>query len=229
MFRNSHCAICHLGDDIILTNLEGLENFVGTHNEYFDPATYLGSVDELKYFRVTAIINGSPIEFDVNTNTCCQLKIKNRNELFVGECDRSSPEEVNRKWGSLNVIDDCLTMPFNSVCRQQSGTNVTTRFRYDYICSNRLALHIITNFGGFGGPRSDILTEMVTTPPKYGEFLFSDVPHIPVTTYLETDWINIHENSSICSDGKLKNLQTEELYGSFRLAREKIQVSINII
>ena len=94
IYRNSYCAICHLGDEIIKSSTRALSTVFPLLRESVD--------DYLQYLPRPTGYSLGRVELDVNSNTCS----------YVNQSTNSSYET----WESINVDQTCVKLPFNTNC-----------------------------------------------------------------------------------------------------------------
>lgn len=211
VYRNSYCAICNLGDEIIKTRLEQLEDVVGSIRWLY------GYV--IKYEKDIIVAKEKSqrkLDVDLNNNTCCTNGFCNFYDI-----------RDNNDWGEIGAYNQCLSLPFNRTCSSDfSQEYQSINLSYTSLCSQQLPVF----------PHNPI-TVPIAVPNKfplqnvrslsYGAFFFGDVGL--VTTYVieESDWTEINNSATLCSDKGLVDLSTKTHFNQFKLTSNKILVRIS--
>ncbi|XP_067948892.1 uncharacterized protein [Watersipora subatra] len=201
IYRNAFCAICNLGDDILMVNVELLEGFVPLSVKF---TNFLSNALDYVKDDFTGLI-----EIDVDQLTCC----------FQSDCGPTA----TGLWGEVNIQTQCKNLPFNTSCYNSES------WLLSYPSTDLLLQDFCLILPDFRPPSPGLTPielgqspSSIFTPPSYAEFFFSYVGEIPAQITLNTSWEMIVASASICSNGSLIE-SGGTAYSKFQLTSSGIQ------
>ena len=206
IYRNSYCAICHLGDDIIQSSTEGIS-----------PVFHLARELVSNHINIKTSVPTSShiglVKLDVNSNTCSY------NDLNASTSYKT--------WDSIGVDQHCFKLPFNTNCNNKNSWSET--FPFSNLSTESLC-------SGLPNPYSErikqpsvplsYLPQLRYTPPSYAAFFFSDIADLPLNIVLNSSWETINGSANVCTNSSLIDLSTGVRYSRFKLTASGVRVSL---
>ena len=204
IYRNSYCAICHLGDEIIQSSTETLS----TNSPFLRKLVYNYLQHSLPQPERSDI---GRVELDVNSNTCS----------YIGRMTNSS----YKTWESINVDQTCVKLPFSTNCANSSswfGTFPSTSLLTSSLCSE-LPYPLPVHPAGPGSPPQAFPVPNYN-PPSYAAFFFSDIGDLPLQIVVNSSWKTVNGSAALCYNSSLIDISAGLTYSRFQLTASGIQV-----
>ena len=205
-YRNSYCAICNLGDQIIDAS------FMHHNDDWYSQI----------YLEITAptAVNLGAVTLDMTNNECC----------WDGDCQKNSRlSSAMSQWGSVAGRDSnhCLKLPFDSTCSSDFdlsdiGQTVT---EFDYLCSATWFPSETSTPPWISGPKK-LLPVITTKAPSFARLLLTNVGELPLTQsfFADTNWTSTNNTLRLCSNGSFVDISNGRQFLKLRVSPSLIQV-----